>query len=86
MVHLTTKHNIASQAPSITYPLPFLAKVHNIPQTPEYKRTGVIKWAYIGSTCGTMKNTCGNMKQYDVNINFYTEHSNRQGTKSSNLN
>ncbi|RRT53931.1 hypothetical protein B296_00020452 [Ensete ventricosum] len=63
MVYLTTKHNRASQAPSITYHLPFLAKVHNIPQTSEYKRISVKKWAYIESTCGTMKNTCANMKQ-----------------------
>ncbi|RRT32018.1 hypothetical protein B296_00036289, partial [Ensete ventricosum] len=53
----------ASQAPSITYPLPFLAKVHNIPQTLEYKRIGAIKWADIESTCETMKNTCANIKQ-----------------------
>ncbi|RZS22896.1 hypothetical protein BHM03_00055728 [Ensete ventricosum] len=63
VVHLTTKHNRALQAPSITYPSPFLTKVHNIPQTLEYKRTYAIKWAYIGSTCGTMKNTYANMKQ-----------------------
>ncbi|RRT51709.1 hypothetical protein B296_00020287 [Ensete ventricosum] len=53
---------ITLQAPSITYPLPFLAKVYNIPQTPEYKMTCIIKWAYIGSTCGIIKTICANMK------------------------
>ncbi|RZS11012.1 hypothetical protein BHM03_00042295, partial [Ensete ventricosum] len=53
----------ASQAPSITYHLLFLARVHNIPQTVEYKRTSAIKWACIRSTCEIMKNICANMKQ-----------------------
>ncbi|CAL9095374.1 unnamed protein product [Musa textilis] len=45
------------------YPLPFLAKVQIIPQTPEYKRTGMNNnLTHIGSTCGTIKCTCAFMK------------------------
>ncbi|CAL9112697.1 unnamed protein product [Musa textilis] len=61
----------ASRALSI-YPLPFLAKVQTIPQTPKYKRTSVNnKLAHIGSTCRTMKRTCTFTKQYDANIIFH---------------